>query len=144
MLSSSTLPYARVCCRASTAVVPQAKHSTGQPALHRAANQVRADQSATAQASIQSWREPARRQAFYTALLLSLLFPFSVLMGLIHLQDFIIVYIEIWVEVFTYTTLNAQPGKVLCKIIIRIFMHPIQTDCRVRGNIWNNKVSPAN
>lgn len=40
------------------------KHSTAQSALHKAANQARADQSTTTQASIQIWREPAYRQAF--------------------------------------------------------------------------------
>ena len=41
-----------------------AQHSAAQSALHKAANQARADQSATMQASRQSWREPAYRRAF--------------------------------------------------------------------------------
>ena len=51
----------RECCRrASTARTAQ--HSTAQSALHKAANQVRADHSATAQASRQNWQEPEYRQ----------------------------------------------------------------------------------
>ena len=44
---------------------PQAQHSTAQRSqLAQAAKQVRADQSATTQASRQSWLEPACRRAF--------------------------------------------------------------------------------
>ena len=42
--------------------VPQARHIAISP--HEAAKHVRADQSATTQASRQSWREPAFRRAF--------------------------------------------------------------------------------
>ena len=57
------------------------QQSTTQSALHKAANKLRADQSATTYASRQSWREPACRRAFHTAvfLLLTLIFPFLVL-----------------------------------------------------------------
>ena len=46
------------CCRAFTT-----QHDKALSAVHRAAKHVRADQSATAQASRQSWREPALRPA---------------------------------------------------------------------------------
>ncbi|CAN0389726.1 unnamed protein product, partial [Laminaria digitata] len=39
------------------------KRSTAQSALHQTAKHVRADQSATTQASRQSWQEPACRRA---------------------------------------------------------------------------------
>ena len=44
--------------------IPQAQHSTAQSALHKAANEARADQSAKTQASRQSWREPSCSRAF--------------------------------------------------------------------------------
>ena len=44
--------------------LPQTKHRKAQSALHKAAKQVRAGQSATAQASRQSWWELACRRAF--------------------------------------------------------------------------------
>ena len=40
------------------------QHSTAQPAMHKAAKRVRADQSATTQASRQSLQEPACRRVF--------------------------------------------------------------------------------
>ena len=56
--------YVRACCRRES-IPSTAQHSTAQLALHKAANQVRADESATTQqASRQSWREPACRRAF--------------------------------------------------------------------------------
>ena len=50
--------------------MPQAQHSTAQSVLHKAANQARADQSVAAQASRQSWREPACRRAFHSNIFL--------------------------------------------------------------------------
>ena len=53
--------YVRACCPASTA---NTAHSKAEPALHKAANKVRAHQSATTQASRQSRQELACRRAF--------------------------------------------------------------------------------
>ena len=44
--------------------ISTAQHSAAQSALHKAANQVRANQSVTMEASRQSGREPARSQPF--------------------------------------------------------------------------------
>ena len=52
----------RACCRASTASTSQL--SRAQSSLHKAETQARTDQSATTQASRQSWRKPACRRAF--------------------------------------------------------------------------------
>ena len=50
--------------------LPRAQHSTAQSGLHKAAKQVRVDQSATTRASRQSWREPRASvsSSVYTAL----------------------------------------------------------------------------
>ena len=52
--------------RASVEHLPQ--HSTARSVMHKAAKHVRADQSATTQASRQSWREPAMSSSIYLQL----------------------------------------------------------------------------
>ena len=57
-------PFAIGTSMSSLSIYRKTQHSEARSALHKAANKVRADQSATTQASRQSWRELACRRAF--------------------------------------------------------------------------------